>query len=155
MSIPFFDADYFWLRTEPPFAKKRERERRVPLLREDMKGHTSWVLSGSICGWGDDLTTDFTHAVRIVVAPEERLRRLLRRERMKYGERIDPGGDLHHHHLDFIEYAKLYDRSDRRDLRTAVLHDDWQRLLRCEVITLDGSLSVEEQTRYICGLVES
>lgn len=51
--------DYFWLRTVPPYREKRPREQRLELLRRALCDATSWVLSGSLCGWGDPLIPEF------------------------------------------------------------------------------------------------
>jgi len=54
LQCPHFDTDaYFWLPTEPPFTEKRETILRQRLLMDDLTARKSWVLSGSLCGWGD------------------------------------------------------------------------------------------------------
>lgn len=55
--------DFFWMRTDPPFRMKRPAEERLALLRPAFCEATSWVLSGSICGWGDPLIPEFALAV--------------------------------------------------------------------------------------------
>lgn len=47
----------------------------------DIEGVSDWVLSGSICCWGDALLNRFTLAVFLYVQPGERLARLMDRER--------------------------------------------------------------------------
>jgi adenylate kinase family enzyme len=54
LTYPHFDIDdSYWLPTEPPFTEKRERFERQKLLMDDVTTHDAWVLSGSLCGWGD------------------------------------------------------------------------------------------------------
>jgi adenylate kinase family enzyme len=54
LQCPHFDTDdYFWLPTDPPFTHQRERTQRQRLLMDDITAHDAWVLSGSLCGWGD------------------------------------------------------------------------------------------------------
>ncbi len=47
--------EFFWLPTDPPYREKRPREARLALLRRALGETPSWVLSGSLCGWGDPL----------------------------------------------------------------------------------------------------
>lgn len=49
-----FDTDqYYWLPVEEQFTKVRPIEDRISLLLADLQSHDKWVLSGSLCGWGD------------------------------------------------------------------------------------------------------
>jgi hypothetical protein len=43
--------DYFWIEK---FTKQREPKGRVLLLKEDLSNYKQWILSGAVCGWGDD-----------------------------------------------------------------------------------------------------
>ena len=54
LQCPHFDTDdYFWLPTDPPYTQQRERTERQQLLMDDLTAHDAWVVSGSLCGWGD------------------------------------------------------------------------------------------------------
>jgi len=54
LNIPHFDTDiFFWIQTTPPFQLIRKRVERQKLLRQVLTQNNSWVLSGSLCGWGD------------------------------------------------------------------------------------------------------
>lgn len=61
--------------------------------------------SGSLVGWGDGLIPLLTMAVRLVTDTDIRISRLKERERQKFGERIETGGDMHQHYAVFIEWA--------------------------------------------------
>ena len=86
--------DYFWEKTDPPFTTKREVSERIARMRRDIAGHGNAVLSGALTGWGDELIPFFTLAIRVEVPAELRLERLRRRERERYGSRIEAGGDM-------------------------------------------------------------
>lgn len=135
--------DYFWMPTTPPFTQKRPREERIELIKKDINEAENAVLSGSIAGWGDALIPYFTLAVRIEMDPAIRIDRLVKREKQRYGSRIEPGGDMYEHHLAFVEWAKTYDTGGV-DVRSKAKHDVWQKLLPCEILHLDGAASVEE-----------
>ena len=84
------DTDnFFWLPTDPPFTTKRPVEQRMKLLQAELT-RDSWVLSGSLMGWGDLLIPRFDLVVFLYVPPDVRLERIMERERQRYGADIDP-----------------------------------------------------------------
>jgi len=73
---PWFDSDdFYWQPTDPPYTRKRRPAERLALLRRSVSGLESWVLSGSMLGWGDGLRELFDLMVYLYVGPEERERR--------------------------------------------------------------------------------
>ena len=82
LNYAHFDTDdYFWLPTDPPFTEKREITLRQQLLMDDLTAHGSWILSGSLCGWGDVAIPLFELVVFLWIPPETRMERLRQRER--------------------------------------------------------------------------
>lgn len=130
--------DYFWEPTDPPFTTKREKSERVRLIKKDIEKHENVVLTGSLSGWGDELISFFTVVVRVVTDKEVRLERLKKREYEKFGERIAPGGDMYKNHLEFLEWAGKYDTGSV-DMRSKAMHDEWQKLLMCPLVVVDGA----------------
>jgi adenylate kinase family enzyme len=140
----FLDTDaYYWLVTDPPFTTKREPSDRVAMIERDIQGETDWVLSGSICSWGEPLLHHFTVAVFLRLDPALRMARIHERERQRYGERIGPGGDLRAAHLEFMDWARSYDHA-KAPIRSLDLHERWMRQLRCPIIRLDSAGPVDE-----------
>src|SRR6266567_2046417 len=93
LQCPHFDTDdYFWFPTEPPFTHQRERTERAQLLMDDLTAHDAWVVSGSLCGWGDAVIPLFALVVFLWISHDVRMARLRQREHARYGERILPGG---------------------------------------------------------------
>lgn len=141
------DTDnFFWELTDPPFERPRERSERVRLLSEAVQAHEAWVLTGSLCGWGDVFIPQFELVVFLYVPPDVRLERLRHRESRRYGGRIELGGELYRKNLEFMAWAASYDHAedDRRSLRT---HEAWLKTLSCPVIRLEGEMSVEERLK--------
>ncbi|WP_114602043.1 AAA family ATPase [Gordonibacter sp. 28C] len=135
----FIDVDdCYWLPTDPPFRRKRPREERLAMIVESIDSHKRSVVSGSLCGWGDSLIPRFDAAVRIEANTSVRIDRLERRERCRFGSRIDAGGDMYAAHRDFIAWAKSYDTADET-VRGKALHDTWQKLLCCPLAVVDGA----------------
>lgn len=137
--------DFYWLPTTPPYCRERPIEERLTLLRRAIPDSSPWVLSGSLCGWGDPLIPEFDLVVFMLVPTPVRLMRLRRREAGRYGERaIAPGGELYMTHVQFIEWAGRYDAGGL-EMRSRALHEAWLAALPCATVRLEGELTIAEQ----------
>ncbi|VVO33493.1 AAA family ATPase [Pseudomonas fluorescens] len=150
LAIAHFDSDnFYWHSTEKPFSSRRTRDERIQLLQEQVAGLENWVLSGSLCGWGDPITCEFTHAIFVRLDPQIRLQRLLAREFQRYGEQIFEGGARYDETQTFLAWAAGYDEGGHgtRSLRR---HESWIKTLSCPVIQLDSTgCSVEELVEQV------
>lgn len=137
--------DYFWEPTDPPFQQPRERPQRQALLGSALDVHPRWVLSGSLCGWGDIFIPRFDLVIFLFVPQEIRLARLKERERHRFGqEALAPGGAMHEAHVAFVNWADAYDGGGD-DMRSRRCHEQWLAALPCPCIRLEGSLTAVEQ----------
>jgi adenylate kinase family enzyme len=139
--------DFYWLPTDPPFTTKRPVEQRLKLLEAELT-RDSWVLSGSLMGWGDVLVPRFDLVVFLYVPPDVRLERIMERERQRYGADIDPGGRMHENHKAFVDWAKGYDTADSEG-RSHVRHRAWIDNLPCPVVEITGVPTVEESVECV------
>ncbi len=140
----FLDTDdYYWLPAEPMYTLKRPIPERLALMERDLDLAADAVLSGSLVGWGDPLIPRFTLAVRLITPTNIRMDRLRRREHARFGDRILPGGDMYEQHEAFLAWAARYD-DGVPPLRSRAEHDLWQQKLPCPVLTLDGTLPLDE-----------
>ena len=147
--------DFFWVRTDPPYREKRPRDERLALLQQALGASNAWVLSGSLCGWGDPLIPEFELVAFLAVPTPVRLARLRMREIERYGERaIAPGGTLHGAHLEFLEWAGRYDAGGL-EVRSRALHEAWLATLPCAVVRLEGDRIVAEQVAALEASLES
>ncbi|PTW50178.1 AAA family ATPase [Rhodovulum kholense] len=136
-----FDTDdFYWHPSDPPFSRKRPPEERLALMAEIFLPRSDWILAGSLLGWGEPLVPRFTHVVFLTLPPAQRLARLRRRERLRYGDAILPGGPQAGAHRAFMDYAMGYDSPDFTG-RTRVKHELWLEELPCPVIRLDSSVA--------------
>ena len=142
--LHFDTDDYFWLLTNPPFTHQRERTQRQRLLMDDLTAHDSWVLSGSLCGWGDVAIPLFELVVFLSIPQDVRMARLHRREPERFGKRILPGGDMYEVSQAFLAWAASYDE-ESLDIRSRQRHDQWLSTLPCPILCFDGEYSIEEQ----------
>jgi len=145
--VHFDTDDFFWLPTDPPFTTKRPVEQRLSLLEAELT-RDSWVLSGSLMGWGDVLVPRFDLVVFLFVPPDVRLERIMERERRRYGADIDPGGRMHENHKAFVDWARGYDTADSEG-RSHVRHRAWIDNLPCPVVEITGVPTVEESVECV------
>jgi adenylate kinase family enzyme len=145
LGCPYLDTDdYFWLPTDPPFQQIHGRTDRQALLGATLARHGGWVLSGSLCGWGDIFIPLFDVVVFLWGPPPIRLARLQERERQRYGDNaIAPGGPLHMSYTTFMAWAAAYESGDLQ-MRSRQRHERWLQALPCPVVRLEGQPPVEE-----------
>jgi len=155
-AYPHFDIDdYFWLPSDPPFQHVRSRPARQALLAGDLARQRCWVLSGSLCGWGDLFIPLFAVVVFLWVPPTVRLARLAERERSRYGAAtLVPDGGMHRQHTAFMAWAAAYDDGDLT-MRSRRLHEQWLQSLRCPVLRLEGEQPVEESLTQVVQYVST
>lgn len=139
LGYKFMDTDdYYWLPSNPKYTYKRPVDERLELMKKDISEAENVVISGSLTDWGDELIPFFTLVVRLETETSIRIDRLMKRERNNFGSRIDIGGDVYQNHIEFIEYAKSYDNGGP-EIRSKASHDEWQKLLLCKQIVLNGA----------------
>jgi adenylate kinase family enzyme len=112
-------------------------------MREMFLPRAGWVLSGSLCGWGDVLIPDFDLVVFLVTPREIRLQRLRAREATRFGnDAVAPGGWRHPETEEFVKWASGYEEGNVS--RTLAEHQRWLAKLPCPVLRLDGSRPLQE-----------
>jgi adenylate kinase family enzyme len=145
-----FDTDdFFWMKTDPPFTTIREESRRQGLLKEALLSCDHWVLSGSLCGWGNFAIPMFDLVVFLLIPPDVRMQRLKEREIERYGPGInDSGHPMHKIHRDFLAWAKAYDTGGT-EIRSKQLHEEWLSKIEVPVLRIEGNPSVEESVMVV------
>jgi hypothetical protein len=104
----------------------------------------AWVVSGSLCGWGDVAIPLFELVVFLWIPHDIRMARLRRREQERFGERILPGGDMYEQSQAFLAWAASYDEGGL-DIRSRQRQDQWLSTLPCPILCFEGEYSIEEQ----------
>jgi len=149
-----YDTDnYFWIPTTPPFQRIRERPERQELLRQDLQSQDSWVLSGSLCGWGDFAIPMFDLVIFLWLPVDLRIQRLKRREIERYGEEIESPSDPRYcGYSAFLEWAAAYDTGGL-DMRSKANHEEWISALPCQVIRIEQDRTIQENLNAIINII--
>ena len=143
---------YFWLPTDPPFTVRRSSDESAALMQKDIDKFRKVVVAGSATGWGDFLIPQISLAIRLETPTEIRIERIKQRELMRFGERIQPGGDMYEQHHKFIDWAQMYDEGGV-EMRSKRQHDEWQKKLECKLLILDGTKPVTSMLEDIANYV--
>ncbi|MFD0679337.1 MULTISPECIES: ATP-binding protein [unclassified Paenibacillus] len=143
--------DYFWIEK---FTEKRGLKDRVRLLKEDLSYYKQWILSGSVCGWGDELKSAFDLVIFIYIPKDIRLQRLEKREYQRYGDEILPGGSMYEQSKAFLEWASLYDEAGL-EVRSKFLHEHWMSDLTCPILRIEGDLSATERVNIVLDYLKA
>jgi hypothetical protein len=148
--------DFYWQPANPPFTEKRGSGERLALLHAEFEcaAAAGWILSGSLCGWGDSLIPRFQLAVFLTLDPAVRMERLQAREVQRYGdERLLPGGDMADASAEFLAWARQYD-SGGLEIRSRRLHELWIETLPIPIVRLDGQRPVHELCAAVIAAAE-
>ena len=153
-NYPWFDSDdFFWMKTDQPFSVKRKRDERIEMLKSTLEMNDNWVLSGNITGWGDFLRNQFDLVIYKYVDPEIRIERLNRREKDRFGKRIDYGNDMYENHVKFIEWARSYENGDM-NMRSKLSENEWMKDLKCEILRFDGINELNDEVDIVISRIK-
>lgn len=143
--------DHFWIATDPPYREKREVPERLARIRAEQARTGRWVLSGTLDGWAESVSRDAELIVFLEVPTEVRVERLRSRERARFGDALLPGGAMHEHHREFIEWAAAYDGGTLPG-RNRPRHERWLAGLDKPFLRLDGTFSTDHLVASIIAL---
>lgn len=134
-----FDVDdvYWFTEDELPYRRKRNPDHRRKLLTERLAFTENWVLSGSLCGWGDVFIPQFELVAWLWLPASVRIPRIEQRERQRYGDaRLEVGGDLNIVFEKFKAWAAACDAPDG-GLRSYQNELEWLSQLPCPVLKFE------------------
>jgi len=133
----FFDClqldsdDYLWEPPIPPYDRLVAAPIRTENLKKDIDVEGSWILSGSVCGWGDFTIPMFVLAVFLWVPMEIRIERLKKRETRESGEQIwESTHPWHKGFIEFLDWAVKYDDAGP-EMRSVQEHEPWIKTRSC------------------------
>jgi adenylate kinase family enzyme len=154
LDVSHYDTDnYFWVKTNPQFQLIRDRAERQEILHHDLTQSGSWVLSGSLCGWGDFAIPMFDLIVFLWIPSAIRMQRLEKREIQRHGSGIeDPDDPRHQRSHDFLTWAAAYDTGGL-DMRSKSSHEKWIATLPSPVLRIEGDKTVQENIKTVLNQV--
>lgn len=146
-----FDSDdYLW---KTKFTETHPKEKRLELLRDGLKNHDNWILSGAIIDWGNPLMPLFDLVVFLSVPDNIRMERLCEREKKFYGDRILPGNDKYECYTEFIDWASRYEAGGT-GVRSRKQQELWMANLDCPILRIEGDPTVEESVARVLDYIQ-
>lgn len=136
LNFAHFDVEDYWFhKTDIPYTAIRPQDERNEMLLSDMKKHGSFVVSGDVSGWSDELLTMFDLAVFLTAPTETRMKRIENREYGRWGDRVLEGGDMYESQRKFREFAAT---------RDVGLLEQAASLYLCPILRVDGTKPLSE-----------
>ncbi len=113
------------------------------MLRQLLPVTGQWVFSGSALQWATPLEPFYDLIVFLRLDATVRMERLRRREAVRYGERIEAGGDMAAASAAFLEWAEAYEFAGPEQ-RSLVSHETWLASQTAPVLRLDSSAPLDD-----------
>ncbi|CAL2082518.1 conserved hypothetical protein [Tenacibaculum sp. 190524A05c] len=129
--------DYYWKKTSPPYQEKVALTLRNDNIKKDFFKNENVVLSGCMPSWGEEWREVFDLVVFIQLEHEERIKRLLKREKERYGEKLESDEYIIQNSKGFLNWARQYDNPYFTG-KTLAYHVHWLKHLQSEVLHVDG-----------------
>jgi len=148
-SYHFIDTDdAIWEETDPPFNIRKSDQLAFEYLNNEVTLFPKSVISGAFVGWGDSLKNHVDLFVYMHLPLNIRLERIKIRERNRFHERVEPGGDLYLQHLDFLNWVSLYEELDE-SRRSQKQHIQWLKNVKQPIIEVYEEKTIDELIEII------
>lgn len=129
-----------------PFTKPREKSKVQEMLLKDIKKNSRFILSGVSINWEPEICSFIKIAFLIETPLSVRLKRIEQREKLRFGKRVNPGGDMYFQQQEFLKTVALRDfQSVKRSVEK----------LCCPVIKLDGTLPINKNIEKILNYLNN
>ncbi len=149
LDFHFMDnEDLYFPKTNPNYvySSTRTREEVEQRLFSEVKSHENFVFASVKGDYGEHIYPFFQYAVLIDVSKDIRIQRVRDRSFQKFGNRMLIGGDLYEREEKFFELVKS---------RPENTVEEWIQSLKCPIIRIDGTKSIEESVDVIIEQLQS
>jgi len=126
--------------SDEPYKNAKSRQEVEQLLMEEVSKHPDFVFSAVKGDYGKEIEPMYDYVVVIEVPKSVRSQRVRNRSFQKFGNRMLMGGDLHNQEEAFFQMVE-----SRQDDYV----ENWLQTVKCPIIRVDGTKSIEENVEYI------
>lgn len=127
------------------YASPRTREEVGKLLFREIRAHENFVFASVKGDYGENVYPFFQYAILINVPKDIRIQRVRNRSFQKFGNRMLIGGDLYEQEESFFNLVKS---------RPENMVEEWVQSLKCPVLRIDGTKSMEENVDFIIEQIQ-
>lgn len=128
------------------YASPRTRKEVEKLLLHEIKTHIDFILASVKGDYGEDIYSLIQYAILLDVPKNIRLKRVKKRSFQKFGNRMLLGGDLYEQEENFFHFVESRDEN---------IVEEWVKSLKCPVIRMDGTKSIDENTNFIMERIQN
>lgn len=149
MDFHFIDnEDLYFPKIDPnyTYASPRTREEVKKLLWSEIREHENFVFASVKGDYGETIYPFFHYVVLIDVPKDIRIQRVRNRSFQKFGKRMRIGGDLYEQEERFFDFVKS---------RPENTVEEWVRSLKCPVLRIDGTKSIERNVDFIVEQIQN
>jgi len=147
--LKFIDVDdYLWQKTDPPFTARNTDQEALNLIKDQLEDKLPAVISGSLVGIGENIKRDIALFVYINLDKAIRVERINKREKIRFGKRIEEGGDLYNQHQEFLKWVSEYE-SNPETLRSRRQHLLWLEDVQVPVLRVTEELTMNELVNLV------
>ncbi|MDE6664540.1 MAG: AAA family ATPase, partial [Lachnospiraceae bacterium] len=122
------------------YASPRNREEVEKLLLHEMKVRENFILASVKGDYGEAVYPFLQYAILLDVPKDIRLQRVKKRSFQKFGNRMLLGGDLYEEEENFFHFVESRDEN---------IVEEWLKALKCPIIRIDGTKSIDENINLI------
>jgi len=140
--------DLYFPKTDPNYiyASPRNRKDVEKFLLHEIKIHKNFILASVKGDYGEGIYSFIQYAVLLEVPKNIRLQRVKKRSYQKFGNRMLSGGDLHEQEENFFRFVESRDEN---------IVEEWVKSLKCPVIRIDGTKSIDKNTNFIIECIQN
>jgi hypothetical protein len=123
-----------------PYSVSRTKEELEEGIAKDIAAHPRYILTGVTINWNEKTLSTIRLVFWMKTGVDERVRRVKDREEKRRGDRVTEGGDMYEQQKSF------------RELIAGLMNEkvkDSVSKISCEVIELDGTLSIQRNVEII------
>lgn len=126
--------------TDEPYMNPKSRADVERLLMEEVSKFPDFIFAAVKGDYGTDIIPMYDYIVMIEVPLNVRSHRVRNRSFQKFGNRMLIGGDLHDQEEAFFQIVE-----SRRDDYI----EDWLQMVKCPIIRVDGTKTIDENVKHI------
>jgi shikimate kinase len=123
-----------------PYSVSRTKEEVEEGIAKDIAAHPRYILTGVTINWSEEILSTIKKVFWLKTGTDERVRRVKDREEKRWGDRVAEGGDMYEQQKSFRELIAGLTNEKVKDSVSKI---------SCEVIELDGTLSIQRNVEII------
>ena len=128
-----------------PYSLPRSKKEVQEMIRADIERHPQFVISGVTMNWEEDIISAIDIVFILEVPADERVKRVQRREEIRFGARAMIGGDMYEQQREFRNIIANKPRH---------LVEESANRIGCRKINLDGTKRLEENVNVIMKILD-